>query len=1025
MKLKTHFLILVLWGCHLFVPSLALGQTPDLPQSCPEAQSAEVLINDKIESIENQAQELSHFINGQFNNDFDLERYFAFDVSKDSEVLEILKDLKNIKWKPASTLIDCFENNSELKNKIDLLKIKHQTLKDIKLKFLELPIGSRQVLINSFLNFKKHDIQASHLKKEETKAIINQQKAEKEIILAENEAKDAQNIKQKEVAVARVVLEEKKAVIANQQAKWAQNLKKRQDFYKDMAIQLGDLSAQTSSDLTATEVMDNYNKISGLWRLLSKKIYLFYKSSNPALDIPDLPQKPNFIEGEDLLDEAKDYLKSYNEAQSTREAFIKAVQQNLTQESQENFKLLLIAGKLRAQYISILSSKDKAFSFDEQTMDDLKNELKIIPYRWIATFYSRILDIKEQSSLGLKGYINLSKDFGVLLLIIAVLLSFWVFLKNITNSLNKIKINFIRSRHQSYLKRNLAMLIPKVSSYLPWLISLFIINVSEGLLDKTRLAEFGIFLPYIEYYILYGLLRTLVTDTLINLTVKTSLLSSVDLRQKIRSTAKAIGLFLLISVIILHTVSAVARQGLLYRVVWYFSLLSGIMIGLKLIYQWKKEIQQASESFLSLNFKFLYQHCQKWWAAPVLLFCIVLLILQYTLNLIIRLLSNFKLSKKISAKIFQKQIERSTSKNSQTDTILPSDYTQWFEYGLPSDDSLLIEPKIDLLSDVTEMIEEWQNNSEEEHTLAIYGNKGSGKSCVLKLISEKTTDLRVIHDKVPPKLSDRQSVLDYISKLLGVPIEGNISDLYKADKDIPKTLVLLDEGQNFFLAKVNGFEGFKTLLDVINLKTKNLFWCMAFNKQSWNYLFDAFGRHDFFRTRKKLDSWSDGDIQNLIELRHGKSGYSLSYDQIISAAASNQKNENQYNQIEKKFFQLLWEQSDGNPRTAIHLWLSSLTPTFGKQLKVGLPREDMSYDLNSLQDDLHFVYVQIVKHENLNTQEAIQVTNLPYNIVSHALKIGLERSFLQKTKDGRYRITPSAQESVLKFLTLKNFIYGN
>src|SRR5690606_42164542 len=61
--------------------------------------------------------------------------------------------------------------------------------------------------------------------------------------------------------------------------------------------------------------------------------------------------------------------------------------------------------------------------------------------------------------------------------------------------------------------------------------------------------------------------------------------------------------------------------------------------------------------------------------------------------------------------------------------------------GVATDDSLIIEPENGALTKVLKEIDEWKNGESEEHSVAIYGDKGSGKSTILRS-EEHTSELQ-------------------------------------------------------------------------------------------------------------------------------------------------------------------------------------------------------------------------------------------------------------------------------------------
>src|SRR5690606_32140936 len=133
------------------------------------------------------------------------------------------------------------------------------------------------------------------------------------------------------------------------------------------------------------------------------------------------------------------------------------------------------------------------------------------------------------------------------------------------------------------------------------------------------------------------------------------------------------------------------------------------------------------------------------------------------------------------------------------------------------------------------------------------------------------------------KITSSHDLLSLLGSSLGIDIQDWNKDLLQFDKKTKKTIILIDEGQNLFLAKHRGFDAYKLLTSIMNLRTENLFWFVIFNRYSWAYLNAVMGGSQFFRKVFKTSPWSDEEIQDLIMNRHNKSTYELEFDPILFA----------------------------------------------------------------------------------------------------------------------------------------------
>jgi hypothetical protein len=404
---------------------------------------------------------------------------------------------------------------------------------------------------------------------------------------------------------------------------------------------------------------------------------------------------------------------------------------------------------------------------------------------------------------------------------------------------------------------------------------------------------------------------------------------------------------------------------------------------------------------------------------------LILVVIGLSLGRLHAWLSETDTLKRLAAELFRRRVESASpdkEKGQEGDAPPPAAYLEWFDLGAPSDATLLVEPGSGITREVLETVETWKRRVGGEHSLAIIGDKGSGKSSLLRVIEHDGKDCRVVKITVPPKLATREAVLAFFSEQLGLDLRRGAETLVASDAMREPTLILVDEAHNLYFGAIGGFAGYRAFMELVNAGTTNLFWCAAFNRRAWDFLRGVFGSNQYFRNALPVPPMSDTDIQQLILARHQRTGFSLSYDAIIRATQSPDAYGGMA-QIETQFFRLLWGQSKGNPRAAIVLWRSALQAAGGKRLRVGIPRHKPIKGLERVGDDALFVYAAILRHENLTAEEAMDTTDLAPGIVHDALRVGIDCEAIVQGDDRRYRASPTAQFALIQLLMGKNFIH--
>lgn len=669
----------------------------------------------------------------------------------------------------------------------------------------------------------------------------------------------------------------------------------------------------------------------------------------------------------------------------------------------------------------------------KEFLEDSLFEVQIIPQRWLSLFEIKYLEIKTKLKAGSGGvwslWPELSGLFLFLLLPLLVIRLNHILLERVEDLRNSLSNPYKMTKQ----RQRFSLALQRLGPFIPFAVSIFALKIFSQVIQKTILSELDLLIPFILYYLYYKIFRQLVINLLIVFSefVKIGVKSgkSNEAKIKIFKSTKLLGRFFFITLVSLHLVSSVAGRGLLYQEMYFLFSAIGIGLYLWLVHSWSHEIDSYVKNiFLSE----VYKVYEKVADIPVLsfvprTFSFIIIILNPLYKIIKERFFDLSIGKSIVAKVFQRKLETNEQLTEHSSSELPQEYRDWFSHEKDDDVGLWVASKGQRIEEIKVEVDEWLRDTSEEHSLAIYGDKGIGKTQVLrhveKYLLEHPEKPDVVVASVPPKLSSRSEVLKYLGKLVAGEEINDVFELLDLDKRIEKKVIILDDAHNFFLTHFGGFKGIEVFFEALNVRTDNIFWITSFNTYSWIYLSQVFSKNKYFRTVFKIKGFSDEELQDYILRRHERSGYFLSYGDIIRAVKTNNTTD-EVTYVENMFFRLLWEQSHGNPELAEKLWLKALKPMFGKRLKVGLPLVKNYSLLSKLSDEPFFIYSALVRHENLTAREIIQVTDMKEGAVRHALRLGLENEFLTRSNsDRRYRFSVEGQYTVLNHLKAKNFIY--
>ena len=927
------------------------------------------------------------------NNGVSAEYEFLSNCLAELKLAKRLKNFESLSREYNNLKIELFKKNQSLNNSIKL-SIDSTSV---------IPSLAREVN-NEFLKLEK-----------------NRREIEKS--LAQNESRVGGSDVAKEVLFYRNSLLKFKLDLLNTKGVYNRNLQQKIEYFNLKSLKLSNLSSLLKSQ-DAQAIEKQFLEVERIWKEVTRQN--FYDLIKSVLKF-ELPQVPRSLESASGVSEEE--LKSIEAERGKLFKLRKEAISDLTKKKEEELKLLnnllIQINSLRSNYynqigIGFLSGR----MFTASYFGSLKNEIYASPYRILNYLYSKYLYANEKISLGREGITDLCVTILKYIFIILSLLSFRLVLNKAYEYLEQKNRGLINRRERSELFRYLTTIWNKHSDNffsVSWLVILSLISYFE------LLENISIILNIFIILVVTKIIRSIVILFL-------SRVSSIDSRSfksfkvKAEDTAGKFANIYLVYSLIMVFLNLTVGKVYIYSIIKVVAIFYSFYQVMETSSAWSGEFSRYTEKKFSgvivdkieSLFKILPKKLQ---AIVSFAFIIVLT----AIDIFIKATENFAISKKISANLFRKQIE-SVEVQDGDDAKVSSEYKEKFSFHSLDISEHYVDHSKDTETSICREVTEWVEEKSEEHSVVVFGDKGIGKTTLLKKViqdlgEEHPEDLDFVYAKIPAKTIDKDKAYRFIENALGFEEDGSF-DLYKLDKKLEKkTVLVLDEAQNLFLSHTKGFSAYNGLLNMINFSTENIFWVLSFNKYSWLYLDRAFGRSQFFRNVFELKGWDDTSIKELILKRHRSSDFKLSYDLLINATRS-QDEMDRYTTIEAKFFKLLWELSRGNPRAALYLWLTSLSRRNSHTFNVHIPKDADLDSLDKLADDIFFVIADVLKHENLSPNEIESTTNLPKGIVRNAIKVGQERNFFYKDKHGRYMIEISSQYGLIKYLRSKNFIYG-
>ena len=357
---------------------------------------------------------------------------------------------------------------------------------------------------------------------------------------------------------------------------------------------------------------------------------------------------------------------------------------------------------------------------------------------------------------------------------------------------------------------------------------------------------------------------------------------------------------------------------------------------------------------------------------------------------------------------------------------LPEEYLREFPLRpiLGDGDALLL-PRRETVDEVLAQLGRWRESGGGEGSIAVVGEKGSGKTTLAALVASRIEEVAVTQHTLRGKPVGREGLYRALAPSLSVNGAEDFEDWIDGLCAGPERVVLLDECHNTFLRTVGGFEAYEALVELVNATSKQVFWVLLFNSFTWRFLNDSRSRQHYFRRLLEVPAWSADEIRELIRRRNNQTGFEVEFDEALLSGERAGSGQLELIEGADGYFRLLRETSGGNPRIATRLWLSSLSVVGEKKLRVQTFREPVSQALSGLSDELLFALAAISQHENLSTDELRRVLNVPEGLARFAVQY-LGEAGLVTPKDGsKDRVTLSAPyyRQTLRALRNKHLLF--
>ena len=955
---------------------------------------------------------------------------FKVDLKNQEQVLRRLKEVRKLtdttfamKTVDVQEVASCFKDPNK-SSEVNALVGKLVELSSEKVRFFELEPEKRNILIESYNSRRALQSDQSLVNKEVAnteEALGRAQKRLSDLSTAPAEKSDAQ---EEDLAVSFASLQQYLADNANDHLEFLKLVNEKKATLEELRNKLNAiLKEEQTPQRSPRQVLNTANVA---WENAVDFISELFSGLqiSASIDLPSLlPPKATFNESQ-----SKEYSKYVNEYKAAQEARLQQTKkrtQIVDDLRIQAFQLLSESGKLRSRLFTECDkteSCDGYRSLNSGNLSDIAREIEIIPVKVRAGGTAKFLEVKGKFNAGFDGWLDLFQQFIAFIVLLLIPIILFKSLVWVNSKLDATRKAILAKSIMDFRKRtSLALWISRINPFIPAAGMALGIWIARQLVETTDIRELSQFIFYFQLYFVYRLFRLLAQIGLELLFSSESVADLKSQRERVELSARRISRLVFIEYALLHLIETTVRKALLYGVISSFVSYFNIFFIFWECSRWSREIAGA----FKVRFPKYPRQLERILSSRKLLtlsspFLLIAVAANDFARFLYSRLIKLDFFKKIHSEIFRRRIESDSEDDTASKREPPPEYLKEFDYYLPAEGSIFVSREDSTSASIGNSIQSWLSGKSTEDLVLVVGNRGMGKTTILNSLAKRLGPSSIVH-RATPKTTDLDNFYSFLSEILKAPIKS-VRDVEKLDESLTeKTVLILDDIQNFFLGKIGGFEVYNAFVEVLSLRTRNLFWCLSVNSRSWAFLKGSLGQEHLYGKVIELLPWRDFEIQNLILKRHDISGFKREFHQSIKAYGASGDTLGQ--QAETQFFRLLWGQSRGNPRSALMYWISAVSLAEKNKIVVGVPSFISSSLVGTMSDDSLFLLASIARHESLTQDEMQSVTSIQSTVIRKCVKEALDKELVWADASGRYRISSRAQYVIDYFLIGKNFLY--
>ncbi|TYP92719.1 hypothetical protein LX73_2082 [Fodinibius salinus] len=358
---------------------------------------------------------------------------------------------------------------------------------------------------------------------------------------------------------------------------------------------------------------------------------------------------------------------------------------------------------------------------------------------------------------------------------------------------------------------------------------------------------------------------------------------------------------------------------------------------------------------------------------------------------------------------------------------LPYIYRRLFNFDAKADQRFYVQA-LDSASILKKAYGQWQQSF--PSTLAVVGEKGSGKSTFLNLTLEaEISDNQLIQLTMHDTIWTEDQLVEVLGDGLGIKSAQSIQEVVEIINGWSNRKVICIECiQNCFIRNLNGYEVIEKLCYLISETKNQVFWVVSCSRYSWRFLDKTVQLSDYFSHLTTTDRLDADQIKRVILNRHRSSGYTLHFevdDDTIKPRSYRKlmdDEEKAQEYLQENYFEKLTELAEGNASVAMIFWIRSIRE-FDDTYCYIQPLEVTSVEMiKDLDPQVLFTLAAFVLHDTISDEDLSMIMHLTKE-ESRLMINRLQSRGLLVEKDGAYGINHLMYRQIVRVLKERNIIH--